>query len=121
VATSTDGGRTFEPFRTGGLEHGYCTAIALAGDAVVVGSSGGPLGETVLYRGGFGGGDFERVGREVATVEPVLARNLLLAIPPGPDFAFGSGRSLWRSTDGGATWTVAAEEGADIRCVGRAG
>jgi hypothetical protein len=101
VAVSSDGGATFEPWRTDGLAHGYCTAVARSGAVLVVGSSDGPFGETVLYRGALDGGGFERTGAELPTAEPVLARQLL----EGDAAGF---RYQGRTSADGQTWVADA-------------
>lgn len=100
VATSGDDGRTFAAFRTDGLAHRYCTAVAAVGDTLVVGSSNGPFGETVLYRGAWAGGPFERTGVDLPTVEPVLSR---FALEGGTGFRYTVGETTWSSPDG-RTW-----------------
>jgi hypothetical protein len=100
VAVSTDGGSSFGPWRTDGLAHRYCTAVSRFGGVLVVGSSDGPFGETVLYRGALEGGLFERTGVDLPTTEPVLARTLLDSDRHG--FRYLG----WTSVDG-LTWVAA--------------
>ena len=97
IGVSTDGGSSFGPWRTDGLMHRYCTAVARSGAVLVIGSSDGPFGETVLYRGALEGGEFTRTGADLPTAEPVLARRLLT----GDDGGF---RYLDHTSIDGQTW-----------------
>ncbi|MGH2629975.1 MAG: WD40/YVTN/BNR-like repeat-containing protein [Actinomycetota bacterium] len=106
LATSTDRGVTWTT-RTDGLDARYSRAVAVCGDAVLVSASNGPRGgNAAVYRGGLGGGTFERcVAGLPASFEDNIDSYCLDALPDGSFAAFGaSDGSVYRSTDRGASW-----------------
>ena len=106
LAVSTDRGGTWT-VRTDGLETRYSRAVAVCGDAVLVSASNGPGGGNAgVYRGGLGGGTFERC---VAGLPPSFGDNVdshcLDALSDGSFAAFGTpDGSVYRSTDQGERW-----------------
>lgn len=106
LAASTDRGGTWT-VRTDGLDTRYSRAVAVCGDAVLVSASNGPGGGNAgVYRGGLGGGAFERC---VAGLPPSFGDNIdshcLDALSDGSFAAFGtSDGNVYRSTDQGERW-----------------
>ena len=106
LATSADRGSTWT-MRSDGLDAPYSRAVAVCGDAVLVSASTGPRGgRAAVYRGGLGGGSFERCdGRPAAWFADNIDTYCLDALNDGSFAAFGTGDGhLFGSADAGATW-----------------
>lgn len=111
----TANGHDFD-FRTDGLTHRYCRAVALGGDTVLVSSSAGPRGgDARLHRGDVAGGPLE-----VCSGLPAFDGNIdthCVATRPGL-WLVGHGSEVWASTDRGDTWEVALDGLPTITSVG---
>lgn len=115
LAQSNDG-HDFH-FRTEGLEHHYCRAVALAGQTVLISASRGPRGgDSHVYRSPVAGGAFERCWTGLpGDFESNVDTHHLLA-RRGEVF-LGHGTTVWRSTDEGRGWQVAATDLPPITCL----
>ena len=114
LAVTTDG-HDFD-FRTDGLSHRYCRAVAIDGDTVLVSSSGGPRGgDARMHRGPLAGGPLEALEGL-----PPFEGNIdthCVATRPGL-WIVGHGPSVWVSTDQGRTWEVALNDLPTINSLG---
>lgn len=109
-------GHDFE-FRTEGLDHRYCRAVALDGETVLVSASQGHQGgHSRLYRGSFSGGGLEACTRGLPAY---FTGNLDTHCVVTRDNAYyaGNGQTVWVSTDGGDTWEVAATDLPGVTCL----
>lgn len=94
-------------FRSGGLPHSYCRAVAIDGDTVLISASRGPRGgDARLYRGSLQGGELQPCAGLPAVdgnldTHCVLARKGRYFVAHGP--------TVWSSSDGGATWEKATD------------
>ena len=109
-------GRDFE-FRTAGLAHHYCRAVALQGEALILSASRGPRGgDSRIYRTSLGGGSFTLCAdglpgdfNENANTHCLLAR--------GEEFFVGHADTVWRSGDGATSWEAIAKDMPPITCL----
>ncbi len=94
-----------------GLHAGYCRAVAVCGDTVLLSASTGPAGgRSAVYRGGINGASFERCTNGLpAWFMDNIDTYCLDSLPNGKLAAFGAedGR-LFASTDQGRTWSEVA-------------
>lgn len=101
----SENGRDFA-FRTDGLTHTYCRAVAVDGDTVVVSASRGPRGgESRLFHTSLEGGPLR-----ACEGLPTFGTNIdthCVAVGPAGCFV-ANGGTVWSSYDGGDTWAVAA-------------
>lgn len=101
----TEDGRDFA-FRTDGLAHTYCRAVAVYGDKVVVSASRGPRGgDARLFHGSLEGGPL-RPCEGLPTFRTNIDTHCVTVGPAG--CFVGNGGTVWSSLDGGDTWEVAA-------------
>lgn len=99
-------GSDFE-FRTDGLAHSYCRAVAVDGDTVLVSASRGPRGgEARLYRSLLEGGVLEPC-EGLPTFEGNIDTHCVLGRPSA--YFVGHGPQVWVSTDGGDGWEAATD------------
>ena len=117
LAVSTDAGATWR-IDDGGLHGGYCRAVAVAEDAVLVSASTGPFTKrAALYRRPVGSdGAFERCGSGLPEWFGSNIDTHALAAR-GSTAAFAADGRIWRSDDAGRTWDVAADEPDSVRAV----
>lgn len=115
LAQSGDG-HTFN-IRSDGLHAGYCRAVAVADDTVLVSASRGPRGgDSRLYRGSLAGGPLEHAQHGLPdSFVSNLDTHCLLATNDA--FYAANDGTVWRSTDEGRTWEVAAEGLGDVTCI----
>ena len=115
---SRDGGETWD-FTTAGMHAHYLRAVAIAGDTVLVTASTGPGGRrSAVYRRRLDEtAPFERCGAGLPTWFSDNIDTACLAAS-GPLVAFGTadGR-VFRSTDAGATWELAAKGLPEVHCI----
>lgn len=105
LATTGDG--SVFVFRTEGLAHTYCRAVAVDGDTVLVSASRGPRGgDARLYRGSLDGGTLEPC-EGLPAFEGNIDTHCVLARPGA--YFLGHGPQVWVSTDGGDRWTAATD------------
>lgn len=107
LAISTDGGNSWS-FQREGLHAGYCRAVAVAGDTLVLSASSGPSGSrAALYRRPVDGGGFAKCGDGLPEWFPSNIDSGCLAAL-GDTVAFGTddGR-VFISEDAGSTWETA--------------
>lgn len=102
LAVATDG-HDFS-FRTEGLAHTYCRALAVRGDDVLVSAARGPGGgDAGVYRGQVGGGTLIRCHRGLPeSFQGNVDTHCLAADPDG--FWVVNGERAWFSTDA-ESWT----------------
>lgn len=115
LAVAVDG-RHFE-FRSEGLEHLYCRAVAVDDESVLVSASRGPRGTAAqLYRGSLDGGFLERCRSGLPDeFTGNIDTHCLLATDEG--WFVGNGGTVWSSEDGGTTWGIAIGDLAPITCL----
>ena len=123
LAETFDGGSTWS-FVDVGLHSGYCRAVAVSGDAVLLTASMGPRGgKSAIYRGEIVRtmyhtvGPFERCERGLPEwFDRNIDTHCLVA--KGPIAAFGTddGR-LFVSEDAGESWDQAMSGLPPVRCV----
>jgi hypothetical protein len=120
VATSTDRGDTWT-YRTDGLETRYSRGVAVCGDVLLASASRGPRGgDGAVYRGAVAvGGAFERCREGLPDAfDGNIDTYRLDALRLGTVAAFGTedGR-VFVSDDAGASWSLLAEVGSEVRRV----
>lgn len=94
-------------FRTDGLPHTYCRAVAVDRDTVLVSASRGPRGgDARLYRGPLDGGALEPC-KGLPIFEENIDTHCVLARPDA--YFLGHGPQLWVSADGGDSWEAATD------------
>lgn len=94
-------------FRTEGLAHTYCRAVAVDGDTVLVSASRGPRGgDARLYRGSLDGGALDPC-EGLPIFEGNIDTHCVLARPGA--YFLGHGPQVWVSTDGGYGWEAATD------------
>lgn len=109
-------GRDFE-FRTEGLAHHYCRAVATAGETLLLSASRGPRGgDSGVYRSSMSGGAFERcrIGLPADFESNVDTHHLLAR---GNEFFVGHDTTVWKSGDEGASWAQARTGLPPITCL----
>ena len=113
LAESTDG--TEFDFRTDGLAHRYSRAVAVDGDTVLITSSRGPRGgDARLHIGRLGEGPL----LPVEGLPPFPGNIDTHCVRAGPDgYLVGHGDSVFKSTDGDATWSTLIEGLPKITCL----
>jgi hypothetical protein len=120
LARSDDAGATWS-FATEGMHAGYCRAVALAGEQVVVSCSTGPRGgKAALYRRPLAAETDEPFERCRAGLPEWFERNVDTACldAAGTTVAFGTtAGEVYASTDAGATWTREAASLPPVRCL----
>lgn len=118
LAVSTDGGDRWR-FETDGLHGGYCRAVAVAGDALLLTASIGPRGgQAAVYRKPVGdSGPFERCRQGLPEWFGTNIDTHCLSAA-GQTVAFGTddGR-VFVSDDAGATWEEVASGLPAVRCM----
>jgi hypothetical protein len=118
LARSDDGGERWR-FERDGMHADYCRAVAVSGGAVLVSASTGPGGRrAAIYRAALEGSVwFERCTAGLPEWFDANVDTGCLAAD-GDTVAFGTADgSLFRSEDGGATWTEAAGGLPTVRAV----
>ena len=124
LAVSGDTGRTWA-FQTEGLHAGYCRAVAVAGDTVLVSCSTGPRGQrAAVYRRPLEAGPgtpFERCRAGLpAWFDGTVDTACLQAA--GSTVALGTAAGeVYLSEDAGATWRLLAGDLPPVRCLLLAG
>ena len=113
LSVSTDQGTSWT-LHAGGLHAAYCRAVAVCGERVLLSASRGPGGgEAALYAAGLDGEPLERV---TGFFDGNLDTYCVDALPDGSAAAFATeSGEVHTSTDGGATWNLAAEGLGEIR------
>jgi hypothetical protein len=124
LADSADAGGSWT-YLTAGMHAGYCRAVALAGDTVVVSSSTGPRGgRATLYRRPLDAPAEEPFERCRDGLPEWFEGNVDTACvdATGPAVAFGTaGGEVFASADAGATWERVAGGLPPVRCLLLAG
>lgn len=118
LAVSDDGGESWR-FDTDGLHAGYCRAVAVAKDTVLVTASTGPsTNRAALYRRPLGSdGPFRRCQEGLPEWFSSNIDTMCLAAS-GSFVAFGTSEgTVFASSDKGESWTLAAEGLPSVRCV----
>jgi photosystem II stability/assembly factor-like uncharacterized protein len=120
LADSADAGGSWT-YLTAGMHAGYCRAVALAGDTVVVSSSTGPRGgRATLYRRPLGAPAQAPFERCRDGLPEWFDGNIDTACVDarGPVVAFGSAAGeVFASGDAGATWERLAGGLPPVRCL----
>ena len=117
LAESSDGGTTWD-FSDEGMHAGYCRAVAIAGDTLLVSASQSHTGrQSALYRRPLKGGTFERVTKGVPEWFSDNVDTYCLDAN-GDDAVLGTndGR-VFTSTDAGRSWTEAVSGEDAVVCV----
>lgn len=109
-------GHEFE-FRTDGLDHSYCRAVAVVGDTVVVSASSGPAGgHARLYRGDLADGPLQPSADGLpGAFSSNLDTHCLVALDEA--IYAGHDTTVWRSGDLGRTWELFYESASEITCL----
>lgn len=109
-------GHDFE-FRSEGLHSNYCRAVAVLDDRVLVSASTGPRTERGrLYRGSLWEGPLEAVSEGIpAWFGDNLDTHCLAA--KGDTFFAGFDDTVWRSDDGGNSWSTMVSGLPKITCL----
>jgi hypothetical protein len=118
LARSDDGGGRWR-FESDGMHAGYCRAVAVSGDTVLVSASTGPSGRrAAIYRAPLDGPTrFERCSAGLPEWFDANVDTGCLAAD-GAMVAFGTADgSLFHSDDSGATWTETAGGLPTVRAV----
>jgi hypothetical protein len=116
LAVTFDAGETWD-FRTEGMHAGYCRAVAVADDLVLVSASTGPGGrQAAAYRGPLGGDGLERCAGGLPEWFPTNVDTAGLAID-GEEVFLGVSGVVYRSADAGATWAVAVDDLPGVTCL----
>ena len=118
LSVSGDGGTTWS-ISDDGLHAGYCRAVAVCGDTVLLSASTGPRGgRSAVYRGPADGSSFERCDGGLPWFGHNIDTYCLDAKPDGSLAAFGSqdGR-VFTSADQGKTWSQLAKGLPEVRRV----
>ena len=120
LADSADAGRSWT-YLTAGMHAGYCRAVALAGDTVVVSSSTGPRGgRATLYRRPLDAPAAEPSKRCRDGLPEWFDGNIDTACVDarGPAVAFGTAAGeVFASEDSGGTWDRLAAGLPPVRCL----
>jgi hypothetical protein len=109
LAVSRDGAETWA-FHDEGLHATYCRAVAISEDSIYVTASRGPRGGmAAVYRQELTGGRLEKLSDGLPDwFEANIDTGCLVA--QEDEVAFGEDNgTVWRSRDGGSTWSQAAE------------
>lgn len=119
LAVSPDQGDSWT-YRTEGLHAGYCRAVAICADTLLLSASTGPSGgKSAVYRTGVADGAFERcqAGLPEWFVDNIDS-DWLDALPDGSLAAFASSEgAVYASGDRGATWSEVVSGLAPIQCL----
>ena len=118
LAVSEDRGESWT-FNTQGLHAGYCRAVAVTGETVLVTASTGPFTDrAAVYHVPLpASGAFEKCATGLPKWFPKNIDTYCLATS-GAEAAFGaSDGRVFRSSDEGRSWEPAAEELPRVRCV----
>jgi len=110
----THNGHDFE-IRSGGLHSPFCGAVAVLGDRVLLSASEGPS-RARLYRGELWGGDFEPMGAGLPKWFDEAVGAHCIAVVDGAVYV-GVGGAVWRSDDGGDSWSEVVGGLGDITCL----
>lgn len=115
LAVSTNG-HDYD-FRTDGLAHNYCRAVAVRDATVIVSAARGPSGgDSAIYRGELDGGRLRRCEHGLPpSFEGNLDTHCLAATDTG--FVAVNGSSAWRSDDDGITWRVERSDLPRVTCL----
>jgi hypothetical protein len=109
-------GHDFE-FRADGLHAGYCRALTVLDDRVLVSASTGPsTSRGRLYRGELWDGSLEPVTDGLPEWFEGNLNTSCIAVVEDSVFA-GFGDTVWRSDNSGDTWTEAATNLPTITCL----
>jgi photosystem II stability/assembly factor-like uncharacterized protein len=117
LATTTTGGDTWE-FSTEGLHGSYCRAVVVTSEAILVSASSGSSGRrAALYRRSLHGGAFERCEAGLPEWFSTNLNTFCLAARDHIVIAGDDNGTVYRSDDGGITWTEAVRGLPGVRCV----
>ena len=119
LSISDDGGGDWR-LSARGLHAGYCRAVAVGGETVLLSASDGPEGgRAALYRTDLDAGTFERCRDGLPEwFEGNIDSLCLDALPDGSLSAFGSeSGEVFISSDEGSSWSRLAEGLSGLRCV----
>lgn len=104
-------------FRTDGLNHSYCRAVAVSGDTILVSAAQGPSGgDSALYLGDMSGGPLRRCEHGLpGSFEGNLDTHCLASTDDG--FWAVNGSTAWRTDDKGITWQAVRSDLPPVTCV----
>lgn len=117
LAETTDAGAEWT-FSTHGLHAPYCRAVAVTEDHVFLSASAGSSGrQAALYRRRREGGAFEKCGAGLPEWFSTNLNTFCLAADHGLVVAGDEDGTVFRSTDQGTTWGIAAQGLPGVRCL----